>query len=92
MRSARRLGARGFETEVFDYVFPDSFQKQYSDEDALMGDVIDSEAVESEGCRERAFYSHRAIKNMYEILTTPLTGAFDFNHNPSAEGDYSSWD
>ena len=67
MRSSRQFRARGFETEVFDYIIPDSFKKQYSDEEALMGDVIDSEEVESEGCREGAFCSHKAIKNIYEI-------------------------
>lgn len=92
MRSARRLRARGFETEVFDYVFPDSFQKQYSDGDALMGDVIDSKEVESERGREEVCYNHKAIKNLYEILTTPLLGVIDFDHNPPEDGEYSSWD
>ena len=92
MRSARQLRARGFETEVFDYIIPDSFNKQYSDEEALMGDVIDSEEVESEGCSERAFCSHKAIKNMYEILTTPLVGEIPLDDISPAEGDYSSWD
>lgn len=90
MRSARQLKACGFETEVFDYVFPDSFQKQYSDE--LMGDVIDSDEVESEGGREGACYNHKAIKNLYEILTTPLLGVIDFNHNPPEDDEYSLWD
>lgn len=92
MRSVGQLRARGFETEVFDYIIPDSFKKQYSDEEALMGDVVDSEEVESEGCHERAFYSHKAIKNMYEILTTPLVGEIPLKDISAAEGDYSSWD
>ena len=92
MRSARQLKACGFETEVFDYVFPDSFQKQYSDGDELMGDVIDSDEVESEGGREGACYNHKAIKNLYEILTTPLLGVIDFDHNPPEDDEYSSWD
>lgn len=92
MRSARQFKARGFETEVFDYIIPDSFKKQYSDEEVLMGDVIDSEEVESEGCRDGAFYSHKAIKNMYEILTTPLVGEIPLDDFSPAEGDYSSWD
>ncbi len=91
MRSARQLRARGYETEVFDYIIPDSFIKQYSDGEALMGYLIDSDEVESEGCRDGASYSHKALKNIYEILTTPLTGIPLYPDTPT-EGDYSSWD
>ena len=92
MRSARQLRARGFETEVFDYLLPDSLNKQYSDEDELTGDVIDSDAVETEGSRAGNYHSHKALKIIYQVLTTPLMGDISFNHTSPTEEEYTSWD